>query len=148
MYRRYQEVKTNGTPSQKMFSQDFDLRVAINMAEDAQAEGRIYGNLHKRPVSNVDLEHAFGSLSKSLVPPNDLFYKDANLFDCFSESQNRYLMYLVSRMLREHHRRNRRRRFLYNSGSLEQTMKDRAWGTYRVEEDVKARLKQKTKPAL
>jgi len=116
---------------------EFELRVAINMAEAAQLEGRMYGALNRDSVSNLDLEHAFGELSGGLLGGLDLYHHSANLFECFTESQNRYLMYLLSRMLREYNRRHHRQRVSYQFESLDQTFRNRASGTYRVEEDPK-----------
>jgi hypothetical protein len=135
-YRTYLARKAKSRTHDDMFMPEYNLRVAINMAEAAQIEGRVYGELDKVPVSNLELEHAFGLLSRKFLHKN-LYHHDAFLFECFSASQKQYLMYIISRMIREHSRRHRRTRVVYDTGTLRETLKNRARGTYRVEDDVK-----------
>ena len=61
-----------------------------------------------------------------------------DLFTCFSPVQRRLLKFILSRMSREYLRRNRRRRawFKVQMGrTVKQALKERFFGTYRVEED-------------
>jgi len=103
-YRNYLIEKARSKTWHDMFISEYELRVAIKMAESAQIEGRSYGELNKRDVSNLDLEHEFGYLSR-MVLRRDLYEHGAHLFECFSQSQKRYLLYIIARMLRDFNRR-------------------------------------------
>ena len=106
------------------------------MAEAAQTEGRIYGFL-AGDVTPLDLEHEFCFISEKFLK-KDLYRHSVDLFTCFSPVQRRLLKFILSRMSREYLRRNRRRRawFKVQMGrTVKQALKERFFGTYRVEED-------------
>ena len=136
-YASYLARKAVSRHRDDLWSAEHDLIVAIKMAESAQTDGRTYGNLHEGDGRTISLELEFGFISRRSLH-KDLFNHRAYLFECFTPSQRRYLMYLVSRMSLEYRRRNRRSDSVYNTDSLEDVMKGRAWGTYRVEDDVRA----------
>jgi hypothetical protein len=92
------------------FGLDFRLKTARKMVNLAKMEGSRYGNLDRKNVTGVDLEHQFSLLSKSLVR-EDLYFGLANLFDwSFSPDQKRLIYYLISKVMREQSRRSRRGR--------------------------------------
>jgi len=133
-YRTYLDSKARSCTD--MFLPERDYKIAVEMVEAAQSEARSYGALHERQVSNLDLEHEFGYLSRKLLK-KDLYYRHANLFQCFSASQKQLLVYIISRMIREHDRRHRKDGAANCTDTLEETLRNRAEGTYRVEDDVK-----------
>jgi hypothetical protein len=80
------------------------------MVHLAKMEGSAYGDLHRKDVTGLDLEHQFCLMSKSLVR-KDLYFGDANLFDwSFSPDQKRLIYYLLSKVMRQRQRRARRGR--------------------------------------
>lgn len=92
------------------FDLDFHLKSAKKMIHLAKMEGSAYGDIHRKDVTGLDLEHQFSLLSKALIR-KDLFYGEANLFDwCFSLDQKRLIYYLISKLKRERLRRARRGR--------------------------------------
>jgi hypothetical protein len=114
-----------------------DYMTAIDMAENAQWEGRKYGSLYNDDITSLDLEHEFCFISKRFLK-KDLYNHDAFLFDHFTVSQKRYLLYILSRMSREYLRRKRRMRSANKviAKEVEEVLKERFLGTYRVEEDL------------
>jgi hypothetical protein len=109
---------------------------AVQMAEDAQWEGRMYGSLYSADLTGLDLEWEFSLISKELLK-RDLYNGHAFLFDCFAASQKRLLFYLLSRMSREHLRRKRRFscEWKVTNKEISHVLKRRFPGTYRVEKD-------------
>jgi len=68
-----------------------------------------YGNLHKRAISALDLEHELTDLSKKFLN-KQMFYGDATSIGwALSLNQRMYVFYLLSLMQREYLRRNRHR---------------------------------------
>jgi hypothetical protein len=115
---------------------EWPYAAAIDMAEAAQWEGREYGSL-VRGEDPLDLEHEFGFICRKLLR-KDLYRNSAGLFTHFSPPQRRLLLYLLSWMSRGYLRRKRRRQAWYNiqkGRTLEQALKERLPGTYRVEDD-------------
>jgi hypothetical protein len=114
-----------------------DYMTAIDMAEDAQWEGRKYGSLYNDDVTSLDLEHEFCFISKTFLT-RDLYNNSAFLFDRFTASQKRYLLYILSRMSREYLRRKRRFRSIWRvvGKDIKEVLEARSPGTYRVEEEV------------
>lgn len=103
---RIEECKSRKQP----ISRDLDSRfkVAAKMVELAKMEGSTYGDLHRKKVMGVDLEHQLSLLSKSLLG-KDVYFGDANLLDwSFSPVQKRLIYYLLSKLLRERARKTRR----------------------------------------
>lgn len=92
------------------FDLDLRLKTARKMVHLAKMEGSAYGDLHRKDVTGLDLEHQFCLMSKSLVR-KDLYFGDANLFDwSFSPDQKRLIYYLLSKVMRQRQRRARRGR--------------------------------------
>lgn len=116
---------------------EFRYKVALLMAEFAQAEGQKYGSIGRRDVSALDLEWEFRFLSREFVR-RDLYDHAAYLFESYTPIERKYLLYVVSRLSRERLRRERRRRAQAEvcGESLEDILTNRAHGTYRVEDDV------------
>ena len=110
-------------------------KTTIEMAELAQCEGRKYGSLYHADVTALQLEHEFSLLSRALLR-KDLYYGDADLFACFTPSQKRQLLYIVSRTTRGDSRRKRRRLACAEtlSKTIDQVLTDRSPDSFRVEE--------------
>jgi hypothetical protein len=114
----------------------FYYKAAIEKAEAAQREGRKYGLLYDDDLTSHDLESEFSYISRKFLK-KDLYYGEACLFDCFTSSQKRCLLYIVSKMSRTYQRR-KRHRIAVNTVTpkdVRRVLKDRAIGTYRVEKD-------------
>ena len=114
---------------------EFDYVTAINMAEAAQSEGRMYGSLYNRQVTPLDLEHEFSFISERFLK-KDLYRNSVDLFSDFTLAQRRLLKYIVSRLAREEFRRNRRNLAKPQGQTIQQALNERFHGTYRVEEDA------------
>jgi hypothetical protein len=92
------------------FDLDFRLKTAGKMVQFAKMEGSRYGNLDRKNVTGLDLEHQFSLLSTSLVR-EDLYFGHANLFDwSFSPDQKPLIYYLLSKVMRQRERKARRGR--------------------------------------
>jgi hypothetical protein len=66
------------------FILEYNLRVAKRMAQDARREGIRYGDIHKRKIDGLDLEHEFSLLGNRFIK-EELFHGHANIFDlCLS----------------------------------------------------------------
>ena len=138
LHREVEDRKAHGAghPMFGLGNLEFEYIAAIDMAEAAQTEGRIYGFL-AGDVTPLDLEHEFCFISEKFLK-KDLYRHSVDLFTCFSPVQRRLLKFILSRMSREYLRRNRRRRawFKVQMGrTVKQALKERFFGTYRVEED-------------
>ncbi len=84
------------------------LKTARKMVDLAKMEGSAYGDLHRKNVTGLDLEHQFSMLTKAIFK-KDLYYGEANLFDwSFSADQKRLIYFLLAKLMREHSRRTRR----------------------------------------
>ena len=91
------------------FILEYNLGVAKRMAQSAKREGSRYGDIHKRKIDGLDLEHEFSFLGESFIKQN-LFHGHANIFDyCLSSSQKAFIFYNLSKLSRKYMRRNRRR---------------------------------------
>lgn len=114
---------------------EVDYKTTVEMAELAQCEGRKYGSLYHADVTPLQLEHEFSLLSRALLR-KDLYYGDADLFACFTPSQKRQLLYIVSRITRGDSRRKRRRLACAEtlSKTIDQVLADRSPDSFRVEE--------------
>jgi hypothetical protein len=130
------------TRSNRFIALEFNYNVAIEMAESAQILGKMYERLLQH-ADSLECEHTFRELSGRFVG-KDLFNHSAFLFDHFSPVHRRYLMYLIGKMMQEYYSRNRRK--MAYARVMEKTrtevLRQRAWGTYRVETDVKRPLRQ------
>jgi hypothetical protein len=138
LHREVEERKAHGAvhPTFGLGSLQFDYIAAIDMAEAAQGEGRVYGSLSKGDAP-LDLEHEFGFISQKFLK-KDLYRNSVDLFTYFTPPQRRLLMYVLSRMSREYLRRNRRKRAWYDiqkGRTTKQALEERFFGTYRVEKD-------------
>ncbi len=122
--------------SNQLFSLEFDYKTAIAMAESAQILGRMYQGLLKS-ADPLECEREFNYLSTRFVK-KDLFDHCAFLFEHLSPINRSYLMYLIGKMMQELHARNRRRmaRRIIGTKSRKEVLGERAWDTYRVEDDV------------
>lgn len=132
--------------SSNLFALDLDYMLAIEMAESAQILGRAQERL-LQDASTLECEMEFRRLSRRFVK-KDLFDHDAFLFESFSPVHRRYLMYLLGRPMQVFDSRNRRR-MAYGGvmqKSREEVLAGRAWGTYRVEKDARAKATRKKKP--
>ena len=137
--REVQDRRARGpvSPRFDLAALEFDYIAAIDMAESAQCEGREYGPLSKGETP-LDLEHEFSFISEKFLK-KDLYRHSVALATAFSPSQRRLLVYLLSRMSREYLGRKRRSmvwyRILMTGRTIEQALRERFSGTYRVEED-------------
>ncbi len=118
------------------FGDELAYRIAIAKAESAQVLGQMHED-HLKGVSTLECERAFGELSRRFVK-KDMFNHAAFLFENFSLVHRRYLMYLIGKIMQEHYSRTRRKVAYGNVAlkSMEEVLADRAWGTYRVEDDA------------
>src|SRR5437868_3340276 len=66
-FRKYVVRKAKSKVPQDMFIAEYELSVAQLMATSAQLDGMQWGDLDKGGVSNLDLEHAFGQLSRRFL---------------------------------------------------------------------------------
>lgn len=123
----------------RLIALELEYNVAIEMAESAQILGRSYEDL-LRNADTLHCEWEFRSLSQRFVR-KDLFYHDAFLFELFSPVHRRYLMYLIGRMMQVFYSRNRRKMaYLRVVGrNVQEVLDQRAWGIYRVEQDVQVK---------
>ena len=95
---RIHEAKTN-------------LRICELMIEEAKTEGLRFPTTPDRKVTGGDLESAFRHLSEIVLNDYDLFFGSTNIFDWhFTPGQKKLLFNLIGRILKEHSRRNRRKR--------------------------------------
>ena len=99
------EIKQKGVSLER----EHDYKIALRKSQLARAEGMHYGNLHKRAISALDLEHELTNLSKKFLN-KQMFYGDATSIGwALSLNQRMYVFYLLSLMQREYLRRNRHR---------------------------------------
>jgi hypothetical protein len=140
LHRRVEDRTARGTvhPMFGLGNLRFEYTVAIDMAEAAQWEGRKYGSPNKGDVTPLDLEHEFEFIGEKFLK-KDLYRHSVALFQhFFTPSQRRLLMYILSKMSREYLRRNRRSLAwldVQGGRTVEEALKERAFGTYRVEEE-------------
>ena len=131
-----------GLRSLRFHQLEVGYSVAIEMAESAQILGRSYHGLLDE-ASTLECEQEFRSLSKRFLK-KDLYTHNAFMFEHFSPVHRRFLMYLISAMMQEYYSRNRRKmahaRVIMGDG-IKEVLRGRAWGTYRVEDDVKPKVK-------
>src|ERR1700730_6844363 len=86
-----------------------DYKVALRKAQLARSEGLRYGNINKRDISALDLEHELDDLAKNFVNQK-IFYGEATSIGWrLPSNQRMYVFYLLSLMQREYLRRNRHR---------------------------------------
>ena len=84
-------------------------KVALRKAQLARSEGSCYGNIHRKDISALDLEHEFDELSKHFLNKK-IFYGDATSIGWgLPPPQRMYVFYLLSLIMREYFRRNRGR---------------------------------------
>ena len=103
------KAKHGGFPlAPRFISLEMDYKTALQMKKSAQVEGAQYLRYYSSEVTPLELEMEFRRLSKRFLH-TDLFNHDAYLFEKFSPVHRRYVMYVISRLTREHHRRYRRR---------------------------------------
>lgn len=87
------------------------LRICELMIEEAKTEGLRFPTTPDRNVTGGDLESAFRHLSEIALNNYDLFFGSTNTFDWhFTPGQKKLLFHLIGRILKEHSRRNRRKR--------------------------------------
>ena len=85
----------------------YDYKVALRKAQLARSEGSLYGDIHKKDISALDLEHEFIALSK-LFGKKRMFFFDANSIGrALPSPQRMYVFYLLSLLMRAHLRKNR-----------------------------------------
>jgi len=99
------EIETEGCTLER----EIDYKIALRKSQLARTEGTLYGNLHKRAISALDLEHELTDLAKKFVNKR-LFYGDATSIGwALPLNQRTYVFYLVSLLQREYlrHRRHR-----------------------------------------
>lgn len=88
---------------------EYDYKVALRKAQLARCEGSHYGNIHKKDISALDLEHELDDLSKHFLNKK-IFYGDATSIGwALPPPQRMYVFYLLSLIMRQYLRRNRRR---------------------------------------
>jgi hypothetical protein len=86
---------------------EIDYKIALRKSQLARAEGLHYGNLHKRTISALDLEHELTDLAKKLVNKR-IFYGDATSIGwALPFDQRMYVFYLLSLVQRQYLRQNR-----------------------------------------
>jgi hypothetical protein len=142
LHREVEERKARGAvhPRFGLGELGFHYIAAIDMAESAQCKGREYGPLSKGEAP-LDFEHEFSSISEKFLK-KDLYRHSVAQATAFSPSQRRLLVYLLSMMSREYLRRKRRSmawfRIQVTGRTIEQALRERFPGTYRVEEDSTA----------
>jgi hypothetical protein len=98
------EIETTGLS----LEYEFDYKVALRKAQLARCEGSRYGNIHKKDISALDLEHELDDLSKLFVKKKS-FYDATSIGWALPPTQRMYVFYLLSLIKREYLRRNRRR---------------------------------------
>jgi hypothetical protein len=109
--------------------------VGCDTAEAAQWDGRKYGSPNKGDVTPLDLEREFEFIGEKFLK-KDLYRHSVALFQhFFTPSQRRLLMYILSKMSREYLRRSLAWLDVQAGRTVEEALKERAFGTYRVEED-------------
>lgn len=82
-------------------------KVALRKSQLARSEGLLYGDIHKKDISALDLEHAFIALSR-LLGKKRMFFFDANSIGrALPSPQRMYVFYLLSLLMRAHLRQNR-----------------------------------------
>ncbi len=138
-YTKAQWMRNN-----QLFVLEMEYMLAIAMADSAQVLGEGYERLLK-DADTLQCEWEFRHLSRRFVK-KDLFDHHAFFFEAFSPAHRRFLMYLISRPMLEFYSRNRRN-MAYGqimSKTREEVLKERGWGTYRVEDDpaVKPRVRK------
>lgn len=113
-----------------------DYMIAIQMAEDAQREGRKYGSLHDAEITSLDLAGELNQIGRWFVK-GDLYKDEAFWFNSLDVSQRRSVLFALSKLSRAHLRRRRRFRCAWRVAGKEirQVLKARCPGTYRVEKD-------------
>jgi hypothetical protein len=140
LHLRLEHAKKFGTPTRGDGLIPIPLKVeymtAVAMAEDAQREGRRYGSLYRNDITSLDLEHELSFICTRFLK-KDLYSNDACFFDCFTIGQKRLLLYFLAKMSREYLRRKRRIRARNKVAAKEvnQVLRKRSPGTYRVEKD-------------
>ena len=124
---------------------ELEYKISIAKAESAQVLGRMYEGFLQN-ATTLECEDEFLILSKGFVK-KELFSHCAFLFEKFSPVHRRYLMYLIGKIMQEFYSRNRRKMAYGNVAlkSRKEVLADRAWGTYRVEDDVEAATEREAK---
>ncbi len=100
--------------NQDPFGQD-ELAIATRMKNLAQQDAERFGDINKRIIDGVDLEHAFNELAR-IVIHRALPYNDASVFEqSFTLPQRRFLFYLLSSLFRIYNRRHRKTTAAYGT---------------------------------
>ena len=81
----------------------------------ARDEAGRFGDINKKKIDGVDVEHAFNEVARIAIH-RDLPYNDANDFEqSFTLPQRRFLVYLLSSLIRIYERRHRRTAAAYGA---------------------------------
>ena len=92
-----------------------ELAIATRMKNLAQQDAERFGDINKRIIDGVDLEHAFNELAR-IVIHRELPYNDASVFEqSFTLPQRRFLFYLLSSLFRIYNRRHRKTTAAYGT---------------------------------
>lgn len=86
-----------------------DHKIALRKAQLARAEGIQYGDIHRKDISALDLEHELHDLSKRYVNKRLSCVNATSIGWALPPTQRIYVFYLISLLQREYLRKHRHR---------------------------------------